>query len=184
MMLQDLNLFPPILAHTQPAFDRHFLAASNDLQTGSTAATAKGSEPTQDLNLALPFRVHLHPAVRHFRAVETAAHTGVGGAVGVAVGAAVGPAAEVASVEGASVGGSVGDTRHVLSDVGVGASDSYSSLPHTDARPKQYLFELGVGATFSYSLPALHSSRVAHAASDEEVPGTDSNSVASHVSQS
>ena len=172
MPMQDLNLFPPFLAHTHPEFNRHVLNAFNDLQTKSPATTAKGPDPTQDLNLALPFRVHLHPAVRHFRALVTAAHTGVGGAVGVAVGAAVGAA----------------PSRHALFDVGVGASDSYSPLPHAGERSVQYLFELGVGATFSYSLtaslPALHSSRVAHAASDDEVPGTDSNSVASHVSQS
>lgn len=101
MLLQDLNLFSPFLAHPHPVFDWHFLAALNDLQTESTATTATDPEPTQDLDLALPFRVHEHPAVRHVRAFLTAAHTGVGGAVGVAVGAGAGAGAVVG---GAAVG--------------------------------------------------------------------------------
>jgi len=90
----------------------------------------------------------------------------------------------VGAAVGAAVGTVVDAVRHFRSDVGVGASDSYSSLSHAEEIPVQYLSELGVGAMYSYSLSALHASRVVHAASDEEVPGTDSNSVASHVSHS
>ena len=90
----------------------------------------------------------------------------------------------VGAAVGAAVGTVVDAVRHFRSDVGVGASDSYSSLSHAEEISVQYLSELGVGAMYSYSLSALHASRVVHAASDEEVPGTDSNSVASHVSHS
>ena len=46
----------------------------------------------------MPFRIHLHPAVWHLRAVGATAHTGVGGAVGVGLEVGAGAGARVRDV--------------------------------------------------------------------------------------